>query len=88
MIKLTKEELNIIRSVSIHHLLGLQNTGRKLMIKCPFHEDNTPSFLVSPDNSFHCFGKCNLHGHGAIDLCMAMGYTFQESIEELLKQDI
>jgi len=37
---------------------------------CPFHREETPSFVVYPDKHFHCFG-CNAHG-SAFDFIMCM----------------
>ena len=41
----------------------LKRSGQKqLKGKCPFHDDNTPSFTVYPaNNTFHCFG-CQVNG--------------------------
>lgn len=82
--KLTNEEINIIRSTRIHRILGVNDTGRRVSLKCPFHNERTASFTLYPDNSFHCFG-CNVNGQGAIDFCVALGYTFVEALEELIK---
>lgn len=79
---LSNEELNKIRGISIHCILGSSNSGRNVSIRCPIHNERTPSFIIYPDNSFHCFG-CGINGSGAIDFTMKLGYTFQESIQEL-----
>lgn len=34
--------------------------GNKYMWCCPFHQDKTPSFVLFPDTSLHCFG-CGKH---------------------------
>jgi DNA primase len=84
--KLTNEELQKVREVSIHQILGIQLSGRRVSLRCPFgsHTDRTPSFTLYVDNSFHCFG-CGANGQGAIDFCVALGYTFIEACEELIK---
>ncbi len=39
---------------------------------CPFHEENTPSFIIWPDSgTWHCFGRCDIGGD-VIDL---VGYN-------------
>lgn len=81
---LTNEEIQKIREVSIHRILGLLDSGRRLSIRCMFHNEKSPSLVLYPDNSFHCFG-CGKNGQGAIDFCMALGFDFKKSCEELGK---
>jgi len=70
------------RNISIAKILN-QQEGRRVMCPCPFgHKDKTPSFVLFPDNHYHCF-SCGKHGYGAIDFCRDIGYTFNESLEEL-----
>ncbi len=83
MTKFTDEEINKIREVSIHKILGIRNTGRRISIRCPFHGERTGSFTLYPDNGFHCFG-CNANGRGAIDFTMKLGYSFTDAIQELV----
>lgn len=59
------------RDVSIHGLLGLQNNGRRVMVRCPFHSDGTASMAIYPNNGFHCFG-CLAHGHNAVDFVILL----------------
>ena len=80
--KITEEEMNKYRNISIFNLLGGQNIGRDIHRCCPFHKEKTPSFVLYSDNHYHCFGF-GKHGKGAIDFCRDMGYSFKESLEEL-----
>lgn len=66
---LTKEEIQRFREISIHDILGVQNNGRRIDMSCPFpgHDDRDPSFSLYPDNSFTCYGMCNVTGGNAID---------------------
>lgn len=82
--KLTHEETKLIRGIPIHNIIGIPNTGRRISIRCPFHNEHTPSFVLYPDNSFHCFG-CNSNGQGAIDFVMKLGFTFPQACNELIK---
>lgn len=41
----------------------LKRHGAELLGRCPFHEDKTPSLVVSPKtNLWHCLGACNVGG--------------------------
>lgn len=83
---LTQEEIKLIREIRIHKILGVGDNGRRVALRCPFpgHPgDNTPSFTLYPDNSYHCYG-CKENGNGALDFCIAMGYSFKEACEELI----
>lgn len=80
---MSKDELEKIRNIRIAKLLGCKD-GFRQTLKCPFHSEKSGSFVLYPDNSYHCFG-CNKNGRGAIDFCISLGYSFQESVDELLK---
>jgi DNA primase len=42
--------------------VALKKSGREYKACCPFHNEKTPSFWVSPEKQFyHCFG-CGAHG--------------------------
>lgn len=58
--------------------------SRDLIGKCPFHEDENPSFVVTPEkNLFHCLG-CDAGG-SVIDLVMKLdGLDFKEAVQKLL----
>ncbi len=61
----------------------LKKAGRDFSGRCPFHEERTPSFTVSPGKQFyHCFG-CGAHG-SAIGFLMAYDRSsFPEAVEAL-----
>lgn len=63
----------------------LKRTGKNYSACCPFHQEKTPSFTVSPDKQFYyCFG-CGASGNA---IGFLMDYTrlgFVESIENLAK---
>ncbi|GGW56138.1 DNA primase [Alishewanella tabrizica] len=52
---------------------------------CPFHNEKSPSFTVSPDKQFyHCFG-CGAHGNAITFMMEFEQLEFVEAIEELAK---
>jgi DNA primase len=61
----------------------LRKAGREFKACCPFHDEKTPSFTVSPAKGFyHCFG-CGAHGT-AIGFLMEFDHmSFVEAIESL-----
>jgi DNA primase len=63
--------------------IQLKKAGREFKACCPFHDEKTPSFTVSPNKGFyHCFG-CGVHGT-AIGFLMDFDHmTFVEAIESL-----
>ncbi|MGB5627482.1 MAG: DNA primase [Woeseiaceae bacterium] len=61
----------------------LKKAGREFKACCPFHDEKTPSFTVSPGKGFyHCFG-CGAHGT-AVGFLMEFDHmSFVEAIESL-----
>ncbi len=67
----------------IESRLDLKKTGREYQACCPFHNEKTPSFTVSPNKQFyHCFG-CGAHGSAIGFLMDYENLEFPEAIEEL-----
>ena len=61
----------------------LRKAGREYVARCPFHEEKTPSFTVSPDKQFyHCFG-CGAHGTAIGFLMEYEHLDFPEAVAEL-----
>jgi DNA primase catalytic core len=61
----------------------LKRRGAEFVACCPFHNEKSPSFTVSPSKQFyHCFG-CGAHGT-AIGFTMAYGGVgFQDAVRDL-----
>lgn len=71
-----REAIEEVRSrTDIVDLIGsyfpLRRSGQNFKARCPFHEEKTPSFVVSPQRqTYHCFG-CGEKG-GVFDFLMQM----------------
>jgi DNA primase len=63
----------------------LKKAGANYSACCPFHNEKSPSFTVSPSKQFyHCFG-CGAHGTAVGFLMEYQGLSFVEAIHELAK---
>jgi DNA primase catalytic core len=80
-----KEEISVQRLVESAGV-ELKRVGKEWAGRCPFHEDDTASLIVTPaKNLWHCFGcQC---GGGPIDWVMKhKAISFRHAVE-LLKED-
>lgn len=79
-----KDRLNIVDVIS--NYIRLERSGKQYKAKCPFHNEKTPSFYVSPQrNSFHCFG-CNKGGN-IFNFVMEIEHIeFYDAMKTLAKQ--
>ena len=67
----------------INQRVPLQRAGSEYKACCPFHDEKTPSFTVSPAKQFyHCFG-CGAHGSAIGFLMEYDRLSFPEAVEEL-----
>jgi DNA primase catalytic core len=93
MARIPEDEVERLkREVSVQRLaeargIKLTRHGADLLGKCPFHDDRTPSLVITPaKNLWHCLGACNVGGT-AIDWVMrANGVSFRHAVE-LLRAD-
>ncbi|MGQ2872170.1 CHC2 zinc finger domain-containing protein, partial [Leptospira santarosai] len=81
-LKTETDLIALVRSYGIE----LRKHGLNWVGRCPFHEDKTPSFIVTPTKHlWHCMGACKAGG-SAIDFVMKKeGLGFQEAVELLLE---
>ena len=70
----------------IERYVPLKKAGANFAACCPFHNEKSPSFTVSPTKQFyHCFG-CGAHGTAIGFLIEHAGMTFPEAVEQLAQQ--
>lgn len=69
----------------IERRVPLKRAGSEFQACCPFHDEKTPSFTVSPRKQFyHCFG-CGAHGSAISFLMQYEGLEFLDAIEEMAR---
>ena len=81
---------DLIARTDIVELIGsrvpLKRAGREYHGLCPFHDERTPSFTVSPTKQFyHCFG-CGAHGSALRFLMEYDRLEFLDAIEDLARR--
>lgn len=76
-----KDRIDIVEIISSY--IDLRKAGTNFSACCPFHNEKTPSFIVSPArNSYHCYG-CGVGGD-CISFVMEYEHlNFTESVEKI-----
>lgn len=70
----------------ISQYVHLKRSGRNFFGLCPFHNEKSPSFSVSPDKQiFHCFG-CGVGGNVFTFLTKIEGINFIEAVQILAER--
>jgi DNA primase len=80
-----KKKLDIVEFIG--SFVTLKKAGRNFKAPCPFHQEKTPSFVVSPDRQiWHCFGSCGEGGDIIRFLMKLENLTFSEALGDLAKR--
>ncbi|OOQ15407.1 DNA primase [Helicobacter pylori] len=78
-----KERIQIVEV--LERYMDLYKAGANFKACCPFHEERTASFIVSPEkNIYHCFG-CGVSGDALQFLQEYQKISFIEAVEEVAK---
>lgn len=78
-VELIKQKLNL--ADFIRDYVTLHPAGRNFKALCPFHQEKTPSFIVSPEKQlWRCFGSC---GEGGDIIKFLMRYENIDFVEAL-----
>ena len=73
--------IDIVDVVERH--VTLRKAGQNFVGRCPFHNEKTPSFSVSPNKQFyHCFG-CGAHGNAIGFLMAYAGMGYIDAVKDL-----
>ncbi len=79
-----KQKINIVDLISEY--VPLKKAGANFKAPCPFHDEKTPSFVVSPERQIYkCFG-CQKSGDVFTFLMEKEGMEFKEALEALAKK--
>jgi DNA primase len=83
-VELIKERLDVADVIGGY--IQLKPAGRNLKAPCPFHNEKTASFMVSPEKGiWHCFG-CNQGGDVIKFVMQYEGLEFRPALELLAKR--
>ena len=91
MARYSEEIINDVRQSNdivdvISQYMHLKRSGRNFFGLCPFHNEKSPSFSVSPDKQiFHCFG-CGVGGNVITFVSKVEGLNFIETIQMLAER--
>ncbi|NHB14578.1 DNA primase [Helicobacter pylori] len=78
-----KERIQIVEVLECY--LDLYKAGANFKACCPFHEERSASFMVSPEKKiYHCFG-CGVSGDALKFLQEYRKISFIEAVEEIAK---
>lgn len=79
-----REKIDIVSLIS--EFVPLKKMGRNFTTTCPFHNENSPSFVVSPERQiWHCFG-CGKGGDAFSFLMEYENIEFVEALKTLAKK--
>lgn len=88
----SKEAIEDLKSrIDIVDVIGrqvqLKRAGANYKGLCPFHNEKTPSFIVSPQKQiFTCFGGCGASGDVVSFVMRYYNLEFNEAVEKLAKE--
>ena len=84
VIEQVQDKSDIVAVISRY--IPLKKLGRNYKALCPFHNEKTPSFIVSPDKQiYHCFG-CGAEGNVFSFLMRYEKEEFPEAVEMLAEE--
>ncbi len=95
MARIAEEEIERLKhEVSVERLaeargIELKGHGADLIGLCPFHEDHSPSLVISPKkNLWNCLGACRRGGDVIEWVMRAEGVSFRHAVELLREEHL
>jgi DNA primase len=89
MPRIPDDELARLKAIPLAELcqdygIELKPQGKDLAGRCPFHADNSPSFIVTPSkNLWHCLGACGCGGDTIALVMKKEAVSFRHACEKL-----
>jgi DNA primase catalytic core len=89
MPRIPDDELARLKAIPLSELcrdygIELKPQGKDLVGRCPFHADDSPSFVVTPSkNLWHCLGACGAGGDTIALIMRRKGVSFRHACEKL-----
>jgi DNA primase len=85
LIQEIKSKVDLVDLIGDH--VTLKKSGKYFKANCPFHQEKTPSFVVSPEiQRWHCFGACHVGGDIISFLMKLENISFGEALEVLAEK--
>ena len=80
-----KERIDVVELIGSY--VQLKKAGRNFKGNCPFHQEKTPSFVVSPERQlWRCFGSCGIGGDAIAFFMKYENLSFPEAITDLAQR--
>lgn len=80
-----KKKVDIVDFIG--SFIPLKKAGRNFKALCPFHQEKTPSFIISPERQiWRCFGACQEGGDIFKFLIKWENITFYEALKDLAEK--
>jgi len=77
-----KKKIDIVEFIGSY--VSVKKAGRNFKANCPFHQEKSPSFVISPDRQiWHCFGSCHEGGDAIKFLMKWENISFVEAVKDL-----
>lgn len=82
-VELIKQRISIVDLIGRY--IPLRQMGNRFVAPCPFHQETKPSFNVTPDGRFYCFG-CQKSGDIFTFMMEYHGLSFRDALEQLAQE--